>query len=131
MSAKLTRMREENKGLHILRFLQAGEAKCCLAGKQRLVCENRRGSITVSLRRLAELADANLILRVSDRIALTEAGHAHLTRHSVASEPFLMQHGGVVARERARNDPITRFSSTRRRVRWRGLPVDAGRAVSR
>jgi hypothetical protein len=49
---------------------------------------------------------ASLILRVDDRIMLTEEGRAHLARHSAASEPFLMQHAGIAPRERIRNDPI-------------------------
>lgn len=106
MSGKSLQSGQQKSALHVLRFLRGGEAKCRVANKQRLLCENRHGSVTVSSRQLAELADANLILRVKDRIALTETGRAHLARHDAASEPFLMQHGGVAPRERVRNDPI-------------------------
>ena len=106
MTGKSLRSGQQNGILHILRFLRAGEAKCRAANRQRLVCENQRGSIAVSPRRLIELADANLILRAKDCIGLTEAGRAHLARHDAASEPFLMQHGRIVPRERMRNDPI-------------------------
>ncbi len=106
MSGKLGRPRQENGTLYVLRFLQAGEAKCRLTGKQRLTCTNKHGAITVSTRRLLDLANTGLILRAGDSIKLTEAGHAYFIRNSVASEPFLMQHGGVAARERVRNDPV-------------------------
>ncbi|HWK86047.1 MAG TPA: DUF6456 domain-containing protein [Xanthobacteraceae bacterium] len=106
MSAKQLRGREQDEALRILRFLQGGEARCRITGKRRLSCENRRGVISVPPARLAELANANLILRIEDRIVLTEEGHAHLARRSAASEPFLRQHGGIVPRERIRNDPI-------------------------
>jgi hypothetical protein len=106
MSGKSGRGGERNAALRLLRLLQDGEAKCRIIGKQKLACENRSGSISISSMRLADLANANLILRVEDRIMLTEEGRAHLARRSAASEPFLMQHGGVVSRERVRNDPI-------------------------
>jgi hypothetical protein len=103
---KRTQGGERNEALRVLRFLQGGEAKCRIVSKQKLACESRCGAISVSFRRLAELASANLILRADDRITLTDEGRAHLVRHSAASEPFLMQHGGIVPRERARNDPV-------------------------
>lgn len=95
-----------NDALRILRLLQGGEAKCRVVSKQKLACESRKETIVVSLEQLSGLAGANLILLVDDRIVLTEEGRAHLARHSAASEPFLMQHGGVVPRERIRNDPV-------------------------
>lgn len=106
-SARSSRLNSErNETLRLLRLLQGGEAKCRITNKYRIACESRRGAVSISVKRLAELANANLILRTEDRLTLTDEGRAHLVRRSATSEPFLMQHGGVVPRERFRNDPV-------------------------
>jgi hypothetical protein len=64
------------------------------------------GSMAISARWLAALVTADLVARDGGRVALTSAGHAHLARLFAGEEPFLMQHGGIVTRERSRNDPV-------------------------
>ncbi len=106
MSKKPVRVRKEKNGLPILRFLLAGEASCKLTEENRIECRNRGGVTAASPRRLADLADADLIVREGNRIGLTAAGRAHLARSSADSDPFLVQHDGIALRQKTRNDPI-------------------------
>ena len=114
MSAKSVRGREwngerngkRNEALRLLRLLRGGAAKCRIASRHRLACKSRCGTVSISVKRLAELAGANLVQRIDGRITLTEEGRAHLVRHSAASEPFLVQHGGGGPPQRVRHDPV-------------------------
>jgi hypothetical protein len=62
--------------------------------------------MTISARSLAMLTTADLVVRDGERVMLTIAGRAHLARLLAGEAPFLLQHGGIVTREKSRNDPI-------------------------
>jgi hypothetical protein len=105
MSRK-SRARKEKSIGGFLNFLREGDARYKQVNKNRIEVENRRGTAHVSAFRLAELARAELIALKGIRIGLTEAGRAHLARLSAANDPFLVQHEGVVLREKTRDDPV-------------------------
>lgn len=60
----------------------------------------------ITVLRLNEFAAADLVATANREIGLTGAGRARLKRMLSDEEPFLLQHGGVVAREKMCNDPI-------------------------
>jgi hypothetical protein len=105
MSRK-SRVRKERGAGGFLNFLRDGDARYKQLNKNRIEVENRRGTAHVSAFRLAELAHAELVALKGIRIGLTEAGHAHLARIEASSDPFLVQHEGVVPREKTRDDPL-------------------------
>jgi len=97
-------VRESDAGL--LSFLQGGGAACRASEKNRIDLEANGKIVRVSVRRLAGLAARDLVRRAGNRIELTAAGHSHLARRAAGSDPFLLQHGGIVPRARDRNDPV-------------------------
>jgi hypothetical protein len=105
MSGK-SRARKEKGSGGFLNFLREGDARYKQVNKNRIEVENRRGTAQVSAFRLAELARAELITLKGIRIGLTETGRAHLARLLASSDPFLMQHEGIAAREKTRDDPV-------------------------
>jgi hypothetical protein len=66
----------------------------------------KRAKKEIGILRLNELATADIVVVANRNIGLTDAGRARLQRMQSGEEPFLLQHGGVVAREKTRNDPI-------------------------
>jgi hypothetical protein len=96
--------REGDNGF--LSFLQKGAATCKVAEKNKIRLEAFGKTALVSTRRIVELAAADLIQRVGDRVELTPVGRAYLARQAAESDPFLLQHEGVTSRGRIRNDPI-------------------------
>ena len=98
--------RQESGGIGFLRFLAEGAAVCREIHKKKIGCTARHGAMTISVPGLAALAAADLVTHEGKHIVLTSAGRAHLARLSAEEAPFLLQHGGVVARGKIRNDPI-------------------------
>jgi hypothetical protein len=92
--------------LRLLRHLQESGAKYRRIRENRIAVEIGGTSMSISARRIEELASADIIACEGDVLSLTASGRAYLARLLAEREPFLAQHGGVVPREKRRNDPI-------------------------
>jgi len=98
--------RSENAAVRFLLFLREGSARCQRVHNHRMEFKSGHGSLTISARGLVVLVTADLVAREGERVTLTQAGRAHLARLLAGEEPFLLQHGGIVTREKIRNDPV-------------------------
>jgi hypothetical protein len=87
--------RTEANVVKLLRHLQAGSASYCRIHKNRVAVEIRGQSLSVSARRIRELVSADILACEGAVLSLTEPGRAHLARLMAASDPFLLQHGGI------------------------------------
>lgn len=96
----------ENAAIRFLLFLQEGAARCGQVQQRRMEFTAAHGSMTISARSLATLVTADLVAREGPCVKLTQAGRAHLARLLAGETPFLLQHGGIVAREKKGNDPV-------------------------
>lgn len=106
MSETPRRVKKQADILNLLRFLSPGNASFKEIAKNRLEISSGGRHLRISVGRLKALFDADLIAAADREIGLTDAGRARLARMASDIEPFLRQHGGVVAREKMRNDPI-------------------------
>jgi hypothetical protein len=106
MSERPKRAKKEIGILSLLRFLSHGDANLKDIGKGRVEIARGGKTMRVGILRLNELATVDLVVVANRNIGLTDAGRARLQRMQSDDEPFLLQHGGVVAREKTRNDPI-------------------------
>ncbi len=107
MSKKTIRTQKEGSAIEFLRLLRDGGVSYCRIRKNRVAFETRRGTVSISARRLAEFVGDDLVSCEGGTIALTAAGKAHLARLLSESDPFLMQHEGIVPRECTRHDPVS------------------------
>lgn len=94
MSKRVARM--ETNVVRLLRHLQAGSASYCRIRKNRVAVEIRGQSLSIPARRIRELVSADILACEGAVLSLTASGEAHLARLLAVSDPFLVQHGGIV-----------------------------------